>query len=41
MATPAAPITQWSDLFYQVSPYSWAYIGIAIALGISIVGAAW
>jgi len=31
----------YSDLFYNTNPYSWAYIGVAIALGFSIVGAAW
>jgi V-type H+-transporting ATPase proteolipid subunit len=31
----------YSELFYNTSPYSWAYVGIAISLGFSIVGAAW
>lgn len=35
------PIYYYSDLFYATNPYSWAYIGVAIALGFSIVGAAW
>jgi len=34
-------ISTWSDLFYNISPYNWAYLGIAIALGCSILGAAW
>jgi V-type H+-transporting ATPase proteolipid subunit len=37
----AAPIYYYSDLFYNTNPYSWAYVGVAIALGFSIVGAAW
>ena len=31
----------WKDMFYCISPYSWAYMGVAIALGFSIIGAAW
>eukprot|EP01024_Parvocaulis_polyphysoides_P014071 TRINITY_DN1565_c1_g2_i2.p2 TRINITY_DN1565_c1_g2~~TRINITY_DN1565_c1_g2_i2.p2 ORF type:complete len:207 (-),score=27.09 TRINITY_DN1565_c1_g2_i2:73-606(-) len=31
----------WSDLFYSINPYSWAHLGTAIALGFSILGAAW
>ena len=33
--------TTWSQLFYCISPYTWAYMGIAIAFGLSIIGAAW
>jgi hypothetical protein len=31
----------WGELFYNISPYSWAYVGIGIALGASVIGAAW
>ena len=34
-------IVYYSDLFYETNPYSWAYVGVAIAIGFSIVGAAW
>lgn len=34
-------VTSWSDLFYGIYPYSWANVGIAFALGFSIIGAAW
>ena len=33
--------SDWHDLFFNTSPYAWAYFGIAISLGSSIVGAAW
>ena len=31
----------WGELFYAISPYSWCYVGVAIALTWSIMGAAW
>ena len=34
-------IYYYSDLFYKTNPYSWAYVGVAIAIGFSIIGAAW
>jgi len=33
--------SDWPDIFMNVSPYSWAYVGIGIALGTSVLGAAW
>ena len=33
--------SNWADLFYSISAYSWAYVGIGIALGASVIGAAW
>ena len=37
----ASEYTDWADLFYKISPFSWAYVGIGIALGASVIGAAW
>ena len=31
----------WADLLSSISPYSWAYVGLGLALGLSIIGAAW
>jgi V-type H+-transporting ATPase proteolipid subunit len=31
----------WSELLMSISPYAWAYWGIAIGLGFSVLGAAW
>lgn len=41
MSVESAVISEWGQLFYDIDPYSWAYIGVAIGLGFSIAGAAW
>eukprot|EP00438_Fugacium_kawagutii_P026268 Skav227693 [mRNA] locus=scaffold2761:105309:108552:- [translate_table: standard] len=33
--------TSYLCLFEAINPYMWSYMGIAIALGISVLGAAW
>lgn len=33
--------TDWRELFYEITPYAWAYFGIGLALFTSIIGAAW
>merc|ERR1712241_505416 len=34
-------LTSWLCLFESVNPYMWSYVGIAFALGTSVIGAAW
>merc|ERR1719261_827475 len=34
-------MTSWTCLLKAVSPFFWAYLGIAFALGLSVLGAAW
>ena len=40
---PDGPATYagWKDMLYCISPYAWNYAGIALAMGLSIFGAAW
>lgn len=41
MEVCSQPITAWGDMLYCVNPYSWAYIGVACAIALSIIGAVW
>merc|ERR1719217_492808 len=33
--------SSWFCTLEAISPYQWAYLGIALALGLSVLGAAW
>merc|ERR1719150_1413272 len=33
--------TYWSSIFSQIDPFAWAFLGVAMAMGISVIGAAW
>mmetsp|Transcript_18283 Transcript_18283/g.29746 ORF Transcript_18283/g.29746 Transcript_18283/m.29746 type:complete len:157 (+) Transcript_18283:24-494(+) len=43
--TSNTPVTweggNWPDIFNNVSPHAWAYFGMALSLGLSVIGAAW
>jgi len=38
---PASPLAHTGLLFRQIHPYFWAYLGVAFAIGFSVLGAAW
>ena len=31
----------WPDILLNISPFFFAYVGIGLALGVSVLGAAW
>jgi len=38
---PALGPTDWTGVVSSIDPYAWAALGIGIAIGLSVIGAAW
>lgn len=34
-------VNSWYRVFYEISPYTFGYVGVGLAMGLSIIGAAW
>ena len=41
MNTSTTTDAYWGQVFNDIDPYLWAYMGTGLALSFSIVGAAW
>lgn len=39
--TQALPYASWGDIIRDVPPVAWGTLGVALALGLSAIGAAW
>merc|ERR1719224_326754 len=37
----AAQYTEWSEVLNEINPYAWAFVGAGLAIGPSVLGAAW
>ena len=37
----AAQYTEWSEVLNEINPYAWAFVGAGLAIGLSVLGAAW
>jgi len=33
--------TDWSEVVGDINPYAWAFVGTGLAIGLSVIGAAW
>merc|ERR1719267_42348 len=33
--------TSWNDVLYDINPFAFAFVGAGLAIGLSVLGAAW
>ena len=38
---PALAYTDWGTVLNEIDPYAWAFVGAGLAIGLSVLGAAW
>jgi len=41
MPAAVAGYTDWSNVIDKIDPYAWAFVGAGLAIGLSVLGAAW
>ena len=41
MEAQCVNIKSWGQMIYCIYPYSWAYLGVALSITLSILGAVW
>ena len=37
----ATVYTDWNDVLYDINPHAFAFVGAGLAIGLSVLGAAW
>jgi V-type H+-transporting ATPase 21kDa proteolipid subunit len=38
---PSSFLADWDDVFLNINPYSFAYVGVALSVALCIIGAGW
>lgn len=41
MALVRAGYVDWGSVIADIDPYAWAFVGAGLAIGLSVLGAAW